>query len=537
MRRTCTHGLLLSITFFLALQAFANPTALPRIEPAGIDGSVLLVGDEDVPEPILTRFLELAGGKKGRVVIVIAEPEAAAEIPAEAGRLIEIARRLAVEIVPLRIDSRAAADDAERLTSLKTATGAWLSVRRPVRPSALAPVPQVEREIIAGSSLEAELRGLRKRGGIVGTGAAVESLGPMLLPDARIVAAAKSDASPPPDGEAQGAKGVVGYEIQPGSALLVRGRHIEALGQGNVFVHLPPGSVRAAERLSLKNRPYTDLTLLRRAVRDRVAHPFPSPPGKEGQGAREREPVVEKGTLVIVGGGRTPAGLMKQFVDLAGGDKADIVLLPTAVPDPIPNQNLLAESMRKHGARVTILPGRRRQEVESDEYLKAFRNATGIWFGGGRQWRFVDAYENTEAHKLMHAVLERGGVIGGTSAGASIQAEYMARGSPYGNLEIMAEGYERGLGFLKGVAIDQHFTQRRRHADMTSLVKKFPQFLGIGIDEGTAIIVRGHIAEVVGQGRTFFYDAQRTIVSGQPDYDALPADGVYDLKARKIVER
>jgi cyanophycinase-like exopeptidase len=111
----------------------------------------------------------------------------------------------------------------------------------------------------------------------------------------------------------------------------------------------------------------------------------------------------------------------------------------------------------------------------------------------------------------------------------------MPRGSPYGNLEMMAEGYEQGLGFLKGVAIDQHFTQRRRHADMTKLMKSYPQYLGIGIDESTALIVRGHTADVVGAGRAFFYDYRRPIAAGQPDHEVVPPGSQYDLKARTVL--
>ena len=93
------------------------------------------------------------------------------------------------------------------------------------------------------------------------------------------------------------------------------------------------------------------------------------------------------------------------------------------------------------------------------EMLGRCRGASGS--SGGRQWRLVDAYLDTEAEKIFHQVLDRGGVIGGSSAGATIQAGYLLRGSPLGNTEVMAEGYERGFGFLPGVAIDQHFSQRR----------------------------------------------------------------------------
>ncbi|MBI2477670.1 MAG: cyanophycinase, partial [Planctomycetia bacterium] len=77
--------------------------------------------------------------------------------------------------------------------------------------------------------------------------------------------------------------------------------------------------------------------------------------------------------------------------------------------------------------------------------------------------------------------------------------EFLARGSPLGNANIVAEGYERGFNFLPGVAIDQHFTQRDRAPDMTKLVERYPQLLGIGVDESTAIVVRGTSLAVIGK--------------------------------------
>ena len=113
----------------------------------------------------------------------------------------------------------------------------------------------------------------------------------------------------------------------------------------------------------------------------------------------------------------------------------------------------------------------------------------------------------------------------------------MPRGDPLGNLNIIAEGYERGLGFLSGVAIDQHFTQRKRLPDMTLLMKTYPQLLGIGVDEGTAIVVERSLASVVGAGRVHFYDYLHPLPAGDPDHLALTAGQRYDLRARKVLER
>ena len=174
--------------------------------------------------------------------------------------------------------------------------------------------------------------------------------------------------------------------------------------------------------------------------------------------------------------------------------------------------------------------------MESPEFAAALKKATGVWFGGGRQWGFVDAYAGTKAVAMFHDVLARGGVIGGSSAGASIQAEYMVRGSPLGNTEMMSEGYERGLGFLPGAAVDQHFTQRKRFADMTGVMKTFPQLLGIGLDEATALVVQGQTGAIMGRGNAQFYDYRNGPPTGEKDYIVVKPGERFDLVERKLLK-
>ncbi|HZN35375.1 MAG TPA: cyanophycinase, partial [Pirellulaceae bacterium] len=196
-----------------------------------------------------------------------------------------------------------------------------------------------------------------------------------------------------------------------------------------------------------------------------------------------------------------------------------------------------ARALKRYGAtNVTVLHTRKREEADTEAFVKPLRQAKGVWFGGGRQWRFVDAYMGTQAEELLQGVLRRGGVIGGSSAGASIQSQYMPRGSPLGNTDVMADGYERGLGLLPGVAVDQHFTQRRRQPDMTGIMRRYPQLLGIGIDEATAIVVRDSVAEVAGRNHVQFYDYKSGPPAGETDYAQLKAGQKYDLVQRKIVE-
>lgn len=311
--------------------------------------------------------------------------------------------------------------------------------------------------------------------------------------------------------------------LSEGAALRIQERDVEALGVGTVTLRYAATKTYPEKTVVLTGRQrLADLTALQRYAQQRTKPVFPP--------AVFAKPIVESGTLVIVGGGGMPQGLVERFVELAGGMNAVIVVIPISMPDPLPAQDGMAAALKRAGAKEVVeLRGRTPETVDHPENLDVLRRATGVWFGGGRQWRFVDAYEGTQAARLMHDVLRRGGVIGGSSAGASIQGEYMARGNPLGPEEIIAPGYEQGLGFLKGVAIDQHFTQRNRFKDMELLTKTYPQLLGVGIDEATALIVKGSVAEIVGRTRACFYDPQKT------GFESVPAGSKYDLVARKVI--
>jgi cyanophycinase-like exopeptidase len=99
---------------------------------------------------------------------------------------------------------------------------------------------------------------------------------------------------------------------------------------------------------------------------------------------------------------------------------------------------------------------------------------------------------------------------------------------------MMTAGYERGFAFLPGTAIDQHFSQRQRFADMTHVKAAHRQLLGIGLDEATAIIVQGHVAEVVGTNKVHFFDRSQPVVEGTADYTSVAAGQKYDLTERRV---
>jgi cyanophycinase len=331
----------------------------------------------------------------------------------------------------------------------------------------------------------------------------------------------------------------VGIGISNDTTLVCSGRKCFVLNQGKAKFLLSANTRQPQREQTIqpaRNRremtaSLVDLTQWRRDAIDRELEPFPP--------ATPKPPVVENGTLVIVGGGGMPRNLMSQIVDMAGGpEKAKMVYVPCAEQDDVGETQRTVEAWKRMGVKhATFIHTKDRNKANSDEeFLAPLKDATGIWFGGGRQWNFADSYYGTKAHQLMKDVLKRGGVIGGSSAGASIQARYLARATPIGNFQIMAPGYERGgLGFISGVAIDQHFSQRGRQKDMTTLMAKHPQLLGIGLDEATAIIVKKSNAKVVGRGKAHFYDRNLPVYPDRPDYVALPAGSEYELSERKVI--
>src|SRR5262249_46781556 len=149
----------------------------------------------------------------------------------------------------------------------------------------------------------------------------------------------------------------------------------------------------------LKPGSFADWTAWRRAALARVGSPFPP--------HEAPVPEVPNGSLVIVGGGGMPADVTARFIDLAGGPGARVVVLPTANPEASP-ANAEGAFLRRAGARnVQVLAARQQADVESTQSVELLQKAGGVWFGGGRQWRFVDAYEGTRAHELFRDVLRR----------------------------------------------------------------------------------------------------------------------------------
>jgi cyanophycinase len=515
--RTLGH---LSCVLLPAVAGFAQaqpiePTTIDRatIDPAGVPGALLLGGGGRLPAAIYERFLELAGGADARIVLV-PTASARADEPGGLERTLETWRRdhPGVHFDVLHTRDRSTADREDFTAPLRAATGVWFGGGAQERLAAA----------YAGTRVEHEVLHLLARGGIVGgssAGTAIQTRTmiqegkdpPVLATGLPLLPFAISDQHftqrqrlPRLLEALRLAEGHFGIGVDEGTAALVRGRRIEVLGDHTVTLALAARNGRDERVVTRKPGEGVDLVAWQRAARDRAGPGWPPP------ASAERTPGVAAGSLVLAGGGALTDDIVQHFVELAGGaERAVIVLVPSATGplrgaksgEPLPLRDPIERRLRALGVRDvrTIAPLHPRDVTPA--HVAALAEATGVWFGGGRQWRLVDACEGTPLLDAFHQVLARGGAIGGTSAGATIQAEYLVRGNPDGNQEMWCEGYARGFGFLRGCAVDQHFVARHREEDLRQLVRRFPQIVGLGIDEGTAAVVRGETLTVVGTSK------------------------------------
>ncbi|HUY92229.1 MAG TPA: cyanophycinase [Pirellulales bacterium] len=200
---------------------------------------------------------------------------------------------------------------------------------------------------------------------------------------------------------------------------------------------------------------------------------------------------------MICGGGALPDELGRRFIELAGGDAAKLVIITTAsvLADTDRVETKLAFWRRQQLAELAVMHTRSRETANQPEFVKPLEDATGVWFIGGNQNWLTETYLGTLAEREIRGVLERDGVVGGTSAGAAIMSPIMIRRDK----PELEEG--PGFGFLPGTVVDQHFIKRNRQSRLLRVLDSHPDLVGLGIDEGTALVVEGPNLSVLGESQ------------------------------------
>ncbi|MEI8379082.1 MAG: cyanophycinase [Planctomycetota bacterium] len=510
---------------------------------AAVPGTLFICGGGVMPQTIIQRFFDLAGGKDARVVVVTTASTFAGT-PELHDKYAHWKNYAHTSIDFFHAPTRAEADSAEFCEKFKSATAIWFTGGN----------QSFLTDAYLNTHAAKMFHEVLKRGGVVGgtsAGAAIMSHAmiagghkePQMATGLGFLPGTIIDQHFTNRGREERLKlavqlrpGHVGIGIDESTALIIRGTKMEVMGDAAVTMCLSKPAEVDAMPMRLVHGQTNDLSKFSQRAIDWAKH--------EMLARRNPIPEVKAGTLVIVGGGQTPREAFEKFLTAAGGKDSPIIVVSDTLRDDLNEEKGVCNWLKAAGAsNVRQLHARDKSELANPDIAAWLNEARGVWFTGGRESR-MEAYLETSIQKLFHGVLRRGGVIGGTSAGATIQGEYFARGLSQENKpETATEGYERGFGFLSGCAIDfrdadsnDRALPHERFEDMTGMKRAHPQLVGIGIDDGTALIVRGTTMEVVGQNQVAIYD--RPMSNKEPvEYDVIKAGQKYDFKQHKLMEQ
>jgi cyanophycinase len=231
---------------------------------------------------------------------------------------------------------------------------------------------------------------------------------------------------------------------------------------------------------------------------------------------------LDTGPLLIIGGAEqmSPPSdtILAAFVDLAGGPAANIAVIATASNDPDCREIEYQQVFTRLGAgRVTPLRITDRDHASSPEAAATVLGASGVFFTGGDQVRITTVLGGSKVDSVLHRRVAEGMALAGTSAGAAMMSGTMIIGGDDAAVSTSSVRMAPGLEFLAGVLIDMHFAGRGRLNRLLSAVAMYPHELGLGIDEDTAILVRGDRFEVLGTGSVTVIDAGPATRIGTPE--------------------
>lgn len=260
-----------------------------------------------------------------------------------------------------------------------------------------------------------------------------------------------------------------------------------------------------------------------------------------------------QGQLLIIGGAEDKEGdcqILREFVRRSGGTKARIAVMTaaTSLPEEV-GDNYIRVFERLGAEDVRVVSTRERRDSEDPRAIEAVEQATGVFFTGGDQAQIIRSMKDTPLDEAIHRRYQEGIIVGGTSAGAAMMPDIMiVEGDSETNPRFDAADMGPGMGFLPGIVIDQHFSQRGRLGRLISALAQEPAVLGFGIDENTAILVSNNQFEVIGAGAVTVVDESTATHSNADEIlkdeplalcgarlHILPNGYKFDLKTRKPI--
>jgi cyanophycinase len=245
------------------------------------------------------------------------------------------------------------------------------------------------------------------------------------------------------------------------------------------------------------------------------------------------------GQLIIIGGHEDKEGdkLILRYLaqEVASGK---LVVATVASDDPADRWGLYEPLFRRLGIRhVHHLELGSREEAKSDRAVRVLSGAKAVFFTGGDQLKITTTIGDTPIYERIQEIFDGGGIIAGTSAGASVMCETMLVSGPGEASHRIGAALHMapGLGLLQDCVVDQHFAERGRMGRLVAAVAQNPRILGIGIDENTAVVVRNHSRfRVIGDGAVYVVDGSDVSYTNLTDAGQDRTLSVFDLRVHLL---
>lgn len=204
--------------------------------------------------------------------------------------------------------------------------------------------------------------------------------------------------------------------------------------------------------------------------------------------------------LVLVGGGKRPSEALAHFVAYSGGKSARILVVAWGDSDSKGYFDATYTQLMAHGPEAVVMAPELLALGSKEDFLRLLASVGGVWFTGGDQLTVMRAIKKLDIAKDLHEAYERGVAFGGSSAGTAIMSQVMFTGKgSLGVIDPEQTEMAEGLGLLTRVILDQHFIARMRLNRLLGQLLKYRDVIGLGIDEGTALVIENNtVAQVVG---------------------------------------